>query len=368
MQRPCRLWFKLIAAFGGIVLALGVGEAAIRILESRAAAGRGVTVHPVAADSLQTPLGLRDRYDAIPQDAELTRIAFLGDSFTYGLGVQANQTFVHQVGLLLKKRWRGWCVPVNLGRPGMDLITAYTVLDQVKDQVRPQVVVHVMSQDDLDVDLYQEGEAIRRLVSERLWPSKYSRLFNSIETAMRWSQAAPRIENELRGGATPQQRERAWRIASFQIRSIKRLAESSGAIYSLVRFPCLRWVNRTRDYPLTETNEETARLAARLGVPYLDLLAAFLGGDPNELCLTSSDDHPTPKGHAIAAEAIADFLVKEVLPKVRSGPTSAPTTQRTSAAVLADEIRQYREVLEIDPTCASARFWLARAMKEAGKQ
>ncbi len=361
MQRPRTVWFKLLAVVGGLVLALALAEAAIRIVEGQAPRPEQVTVHPVATDSLTNPLGLRDRVDALPEDPDLLRIAFLGDSFTYGLGVQAGQAFVRRTGVLLRERKTRWTITVNLGRPGVDLITAWTILNQVADTVRPDVVVHVLSQDDLDVDLYQEGQAIERLVSERSWLSRYSRLFDRAETAIRWSMATPRIVDHMQGGATPQQRERAWRIADHQIRAIRDLVVARGGAYVLVRFPCLRWVDGGKPYPLEETHDKTAKLAEQLGVPYLDLLETFRGRDPAEMCLSTSDDHPTPAAHQIAAEAIADFLVRAVLPMAQTKPATRPAKPRSAQEVVAAEISQYEQILQLDPTCASARFWLDKA-------
>ncbi len=361
MARLRKTAFKIFAAVGGVIVALALAEGVVRVMEAQAAPSPSVAVHPVATDSLRDALGLRDRWDALPQDAAVTRIAFLGDSFTYGLGVEPHEAFAKQVGELLKERTKRWCVTVNLGRPGVDLITAWGLLNQVRDVVRPHVVVHVMTQDDLTVDLYEEGKAIEEYVTERLWPSRYSRLFDRIETSIRWSRATPRILNNLRGGATEAQRQRAWRIAEFQIRAIRRLVEEAGGVYVLVRFPCLRWMGEPESYPLRETRQKTAALAEKLDVPYVDLFDAFAGKDPAAMCLTPSDDHPTPEGHKIAAEAIADFLVGEVLPGIEPGATSRPTSRRSPAAIRKAEIRQYERILELDPTCESARFWLERA-------
>jgi lysophospholipase L1-like esterase len=359
------LWLKLAAALAGVLLSLGLAELALRVLETRS---ETVKVEPVAADSITNPLGLRDRWDCLPPNPEVLRIAFLGDSFTYGLGVEADQAFVRRVGVLLRDRWSGACLTVNLGRPGVDLISAWAILNRVRDELLPDVVVHVLTQDDLDVDLYRDGQAIERYVAERTWPARHSRLFNLAETAIRWSRASPRIINNLRGGATPELRERAWRIASFQIRATQRLVEEAGGRYVLIRFPCLRWMSRVRDYPLEGVHHRSAELAAQLSLPYLDLWETFRGRNAEEMCLSSVDDHPTPAAHQIAAQAICDYLVREVLGKVklRAGSTSGRMTPRGPQDLLAAEIRQYQQILQVDPTCGSARFWLSRVGTSRG--
>ncbi len=374
MRRARRLWPKLALAAGAALVALVVAELGLRVAGSFSPPEARIKVEPVAADSVTNPLGLRDRYDAVPKSKHLLRIAFLGDSFTYGLGVPARVCFVSQTAELLRRREAVPCVTVNLGRPGVDLIMAYTVLNQVIDTVRPHVVVHVMTQDDLDVDVYEEGQAIKRLVGDRTRFSRYSRLAGLIETRIRWRMASPRIVNHLRGGSTPEQRDRAWRIAALQIESTKALAERFGAAYALFRFPCLRWVDRPETYPLAQTHQRTADLAERLGVPYLDLFDAFAGRSPAAMCLSKVDDHPTPEGHLIAAEAIATFLADVVLPPIRSASATQPaaglppTTQRTPRQIAEAEIAQYERIVQLDPTCGSARFWLDQARERPDKR
>jgi hypothetical protein len=50
----------------------------------------------------------------------------------------------------------------------------------------------------------------------------------------------------------------------------------------------------------------------RLGVPYLDLTPAFAAGDPDRL-YRPHDTHWTEAGNALVAEAVADFLLRSVL-------------------------------------------------------
>ncbi len=350
--------FRVAAVVGAVLLILVVAEGVLRLTAQEEAP---VKVQPVDADSLMNPLGLRDRCDAVPQHSDVLRIAFLGDSFTYGLGVEREQTFVRRTGMILRDGWPRPCVAVNLGRPGVDLISAWAVLNQVWDSVRPQVVVHVLSQDDLDVDVYEEGRAVETYLTSRTWAARHSSLVNLAETSFRWWRAYPRMVDHMRGGLTPALRERAWKIAEFQIQATQRLVAEGGGLYVLVRFPCLRWA-RQQDYPLAEVHRKTADLAARLKAPYLDLWESFRGKDPAALCLTRIDDHPTPAGHQIAAEAIGAFLIREILPKIRPGVTSAPASARSPQSVAEAEVRQYQRILELDPTCKSARFWLDRAL------
>jgi lysophospholipase L1-like esterase len=335
-----------------------LAEVALRLLSVRALP---VKAHPVMPDKTPNPMGLRDPLERAFAVPGAVKIAFLGDSFTFGLGVGPDQTFSRQVERLLAKHYSRRCVTINLGRDGADLIAEWAIYNRVRDLILPDVVVHVISQNDLDFDLYRSFDPIARLATGRLPLSRYSRVLELAETKIRSGIASDRSVVYMQGGATPAERDRVWRIASFEIKAAKQLVEAGGGVYALVRFPWLRKVGAPDDYPLADVNRRTADLARQLGVPYLGLLEAFRGRDPDDLCLLPYDDHPSPKAHGIAAEAICAFLVREVLPKVRPAASSRPAVKRTPQHISEAEIRHYRQVLQIDPNCFSARFHLDRA-------
>ncbi len=360
-MRSTRRWkLRVAVAATSVVVTLGIAELGVRIA---AIEPMTVKVHAVVPDKTENPLGLRDRLDRVPVDPELLRVAFLGDSFTFGLGVEPDKTFVKRIGHLLKERYSGWSMAVNLGRDGADLISEYAVYNRVRDTVRPQIVVHVLSQNDLDFGLYRSFDPIARLATERLFPSRYSRLFEYVESRIRLEMADARSKIYMLGGPTPEQRDLTWRLASHEIEATRKLAEEGGAAYALVRFPRLREVDSIEDYSLAEVHRRTAELAERLDILYLDLLEAFRGKSPSEMCLLSYDDHPSPAAHDIAAEAITSFLLRKLIPKVRPLDPDNPAMVRSPEQIDQAEIRHYKQVLQIDPNCFSAQFHLEWRLK-----
>lgn len=347
--------FRLAAIGLGALLALAIGEGVVRLLALRPLA---VKVHAVVPDKTENPLGLRDQLDRIPKGPELLRIAFLGDSFTYGLGIEREQTFVYQTGLLLARRYSGRSMTINLGRDGADLIGEWSIYNYVRDSVRPQIVVHVISQNDLDFDLYRSFDPIAKLVTDRTWISRHSKLVDMLESTVRLRMASDRSLIYMQGGATPEQRDRTWRLVEHVLAATKKLVEDGGAIYCLARFPWLREVHADRDYRLAMTSARTRQVAERLGVPYLALLDAFRGQPADAMCLLPYDDHPTAAAHEIAAEALCTFLIREVVPKVRLGALTDPDKKRTTDEVEQAEMRFYEGVLAVDPNCFSGRYHL----------
>jgi len=338
----------------GLLLAIALGEAIVRLQFPRS---QPVKTYTIGVGSVPDPLGFRDkgRLAGLPTESEVVRIAFLGDSYTFGLGVEWSETFVHRVGVLLRKRWPAPCITVNLGRPAADLLTAWLLYDRNRDSVLADVLVQVVSPNDLDVDNYSDLRAIHRLSDQRLWPSRYSRLFEYAESSIRGRLSFDRYVDYLRGGATVEQQERAWRIASFQIESVRALAHEDGTRYVLVQFP---WLYQLDPYPLAEQHQRMGDLAARLDVPYLDLREVFRGRHPGNLCVSPRDGHPSTEAHRIAAAAICDLLIDRVLPRVHPRAASGQTALRTPEQVNAAAVEHCRRTLQIDRTCLAARFWL----------
>jgi hypothetical protein len=361
MGRSHALGFRIAAICVGVGIALLVAEVAVRIVSAqKPPEPKGMSVGPEKGGTFL------DRADltSATHHKSTVRIAFLGDSFTYGLGVEASQTFAYQTGVLLNRRWPAWCATINLGRPGEDLIREWSIYNLVKDGLRPHVVVQVISPNDLDVDFYQDMERIGRITARRSWASRYSLLVAYVEDKVRSMIQYRHLLDYMRGGPTPEARERSWRIISHVIEATRKLVEADGARYVLVRFPFLL---DPANPSLDEVHDGTADLARRLGIPYLDLRDAFDKQDKDRMS-QHRDDHPSPAAHKIAAEALTDFLVKTVLPKLPrtpvSRPASAPARERIDAAV----IHYYEQILELDPTCRSARVSLDWVWQRVGRR
>ncbi len=345
------MWsFRTLALAGGLVVAFGLGEIVARVYPMQPPK---IEVQPVDADAIPNPLGLRDPPMSVPTDPSLERIAFLGDSFTYGLGAKPDQAFPRRVGALLDRVRPKRYVTINLGKTGNDLPGEWLIYNRVRDVLHPQVVVHVISPNDLDVDFYKDLHPIEHLYEARFWPSQYSYLFHTVELKCRRYLAQRRSIDYLLGGSTPAQRDRAWNIAAHEINATRRLVEQGGGIYVLVRFPYLADI---RHHPLEEAHRRTADVAQQFGLTYLDLWETFNARSTGEMTLPDGS-HPNAAAHELAAEAIADFLIKVVLPEVPPSPTRIPCPVRSPADRDVEEVRHFKRLLELDPTCLSAQFW-----------
>jgi len=353
---PHKLGFRIGAIAGAIVLTLLAAEGAVRVFallgskDAQANNMRSLAVDGSDDYVLRGPLN--------PGPGAI-RIVFLGDSFAYGLGVEPSEAFAARVeGLLRAASWSS-CVTINLGRPGFDVISEWALYNRHRDLLRPALVVQVLSPNDQDIDLYEDLYKIRKIGSGRLLPAGYSRLLDLVEGQIRQAIVNRGCIDYMRGGATRQQQDRSWRIITHEIDQARRLVEEGGGRYMLVRFPTLLSLTR---YPVEDVHRRTAEIARQLGIHYLDLLDTFRGRDGAKLRIASGDDHPNAEAHKLAAQAIADDLTRNVLPTLGSSTSTQPYRPRSPEEIRMKELRHYREILEIDPTCRSALFWLNRVM------
>ena len=102
-----------------------------------------------------------------------------------------------------------------------------------------------------------------------------------------------------------------WLRAFTQLARGKELAASVGSGYAIVVFPFMFQLDD--DYPLRDIHGMVEDVATREQIPYLDLLDAFAGHDYVSLWVHPSDQHPNELGHEIAADAMAEFLIREGL-------------------------------------------------------
>ncbi len=103
-------------------------------------------------------LGLRGR-ELTPQKTHALRIAAIGDSFTYGLGVDLEQTWVAQLECNLREAGVDVEI-VNLGKPGAGALFYAEIAERALPVVHPDIVIVAMLQSD---DVSDSGDPTGRV-------------------------------------------------------------------------------------------------------------------------------------------------------------------------------------------------------------
>jgi lysophospholipase L1-like esterase len=154
-----------------------------------------------------------------------------------------------------------------------------------------------------------------RSVQENLWPDSHYLFRNSV------------LE-----GLQTQSLGQDWKRVAQNVRRLQELSVQHGFRVLVVAFPLPLALEA--DFPRSSYPKSLADIAAREGVPFLDLQdifrRAYRGHD--SLFIPYDADHPNGVGHALAASSIRDYLEKNgglalLISSVRHRP-SFPATPR----------------------------------------
>ncbi|MEM7201974.1 MAG: hypothetical protein AAF628_17030 [Planctomycetota bacterium] len=170
---------QLIAGGLSLVLSVIAAEVALRILSPRAAMMRATTVQSPRFHHLYPPNrdmyagrydgkhvyvntnedGLRTRYSRADYLGHPTRIAILGDSFTFGLGVREAATFPAVLERELRISGDGDVAVLNTGIPSFSPFLEDLLYERVVRHYQPDLVLLVLDATDFGDDYRYAGEA-----------------------------------------------------------------------------------------------------------------------------------------------------------------------------------------------------------------
>jgi hypothetical protein len=260
----------------------------------------------------------------VPDGGTSPDVLFLGDSFTFGLGVSDRQTFAW----IYCSKLGVTCA--NLGRPGTGTIRQIETLKYYLNRGwRPHEVKlfafmmtsYLGGGNDLTDNLREAASSGRpnsqladssnRSIGQSPNPSNpsmvedlfaYRNRLLAISNLMRviYLVDGPFLRSELSRFAPPRQLARALEITSQQFAYLAQLSQQ-------YRFICEIYVIEPMEDVANETYPRTARAIATIahGLPVIDL-GPVLRNDP-EHYYYRFDGHFTPAGH----QAVGQFLVQE---------------------------------------------------------
>lgn len=335
-MRPRSLAKKLGLVLGGILVALLAAEVYFRTLrpieflriERRAADEPGdwkTLIHrPSSAPGLDyelapnldqpsrdarvrtNSLGMRDA-EPLPRDTPgLLRILTLGDSVTFGFRVEAEEAYCS----VLEQRFAEAPAPdgrrvevLNTGVSGYSSRDEAAALTSKWLALEPDVILIGYCLNDPESDPRQplpryfakphwwQHSALARYLAQRAQVRGVQSLGGGYY--YRWMHAPSTA---------------GWKSVEDAFSAIERIAAERKIPVVLAIFPFFSpepWAQ----YPYREPHATVAAAAERHGFLVLDLLPRFEREDPQSLILDDHDSHPNARGHAIAADAIREFLL-----------------------------------------------------------
>lgn len=292
----------------GIAAALLVAEGAARFVYrnatssgnpddyiARRGGGPAVTVNS---------LGFRER-EVGPKEPGRYRIAIIGDSFTWGQGVEARERFSDLLGGFLGPRYEvlnfglpGHNMPQHLGdldtvlrlTPDFVLLELYINNFETADMHRP--VAYTLLPGSLHASL-AESSLVYQLLNGR-WEQLQ-------ETAGITESYADYLAVHLRDPNAPDARESFGNLRQFFER-----ARAAGVPSGAVLFPATDSMNAYgANYPFGFLHEHVKSVCVEQRVPCLDLLATFSSiRDPRTTWVSPFDAHPNAEANRRAATDI----------------------------------------------------------------
>lgn len=296
---------------------------------------------PLADGSLSAPIRVDRHGFRVPPSADSSerRLLLLGDSFTLGVGVEAEETFA----ALLDRALDDEIGVINGGQPGYGIFQMRAVLQRTAPELQPERVVVVIWEGDFvrqPPDRAARESFVRR--SRRAGMLKRSVLVTHLYR--RVDRLARRVGVE--GGAPlagetdrPRDRDRASEklLAGLaadleRLREMQALARGAGRGLILVFWPQEGF---SPSQPTPGLADRILELLLRFGeqsdVPVLSLRTAWAETPRTQLALPA-DGHPTALAHCLAARYLLPALARHDLP-VRYSIACRPGTGAAFSAV-----------------------------------
>lgn len=260
-------------------------------------------------------LGLRGRETTVPKPEKVFRIACLGDSFTFGYGVDDGETWPAQLEAQLRADPGGRRVEVlNFGVSGYDTVQEVRQLQVKVMAFSPDVVllgwyfndpaVHGKALPECEevpflmrtlrprnedwIATLRERSHLADLICDRLYRASFQRLF---------------ITNR---GYAYRDDAQGWQAATSSLKRARDVLASRGIPFAVVLFPTLFELDG--DIASRDAYRKVTAFCREIEVPSLDLTPEFAGRDLRSLWIHYSDNHANGEAYGIAARAVHAFL------------------------------------------------------------
>lgn len=282
-------------------------------------------------------LGSRDFSYETMKPNNTFRVVVIGDSFTYGVNVQFDDSFPKRLERMYRLVTASERIEViNYSKPGFSSFDEVALVEKAVKGFSPDLILLEITLNDAEKVPYRAGIG-RKAKGEEEQEGTFliSSLIRTRLKALRKGQQFVDYHQAL--FRDPE----LWERFSGALERMKGLCKQSGVPFAAVIFPLL-----TKDlsggYPFIELHHKISRKLDFLEIPSLDLWSAFEGLDGERLqVIPGRDSHPNEIGHRIAAEAIYDWLgVSKLVPErfygakfvpardiVNPFPISAPTPE-----------------------------------------
>lgn len=256
--------------------------------------------------------GMRDWEPSAQETDSPCRIAVLGDSYTFGLGVLVEDTYPKVLERLLRKSSAASQCQfevLNFGVVGYSSYDEDLMLKYRAVNFDPRVVILGYVLNDPEIDPIQP---LHSYLAKHPWWEPYRLLRYFTQVKADWDRK--RLGNGDYYIYLHAQGKRKWQSVVDAFSDIREITSRRNIKVLVVIFPELTesfkgkpWV----EYPYTKIHQQVSGLAAKNGFRVVDLLDGFSEYPSRDLIFPGIDDHPNVQGHEVTARMIENELLKE---------------------------------------------------------
>jgi hypothetical protein len=261
--------------------------------------------------------GYRDVEHTKEKPPGVRRVVFVGDSFTYGVGVLLDDTYARRTGRgLSSDRSEPW-ESIVLATPGIDTEQEEVILEQEGFAYSPDLVVLGYVLNDAEdpgaaeqrrARAWTEAEEEKRL--QPFW--RRSALLSLIADRLHATREnRDRIRNHL---DLYREGQPGFVAVRKSIDAMANRCRAAGVPFVVVLFPL--FANPLDEhYPFASVHEKVGAIVRSAGATVVDLLPYYRGMDWHLLVVEGArDEHPNELAHRIAAQALLSVLESTALP------------------------------------------------------
>jgi lysophospholipase L1-like esterase len=240
-------------------------------------------------------MGLRDREYPQEKPQDGLRILMLGDSVTFGWGVEAVDTVAKKLEEKLNAGAENAGVEViNAGVGNYNTIQEVTYFLKRGARLNPDIVIlNYFINDAEPTPARRERTLMEYSYAAVYFSGRFDILRREYFGSRNWLEYYKSLYNDNAPG---------WVDAVAQIRTLAAYCRDNGIRLLIVNYPELHQLS---PYPFAEVTVKLEKVAASEAVTFLDLLPAIGNMDPSSLWVSPDDAHP----NHLATEAYANALM-----------------------------------------------------------
>lgn len=272
---------------------------------------------------------------AISRTAGIQRLLFMGDSFPFGWGVDDEDAYPHQVGVILENSLGHSVEIVNASVYGFNIVEYGEWFNRVKKYMPDVFILGFTLENDFNITKIKTSVNENEILVERTNRLGYrlkefiNRLHIVTLVRDRFYINFPAIRSFMFAIGINHKRDIFLKKYTKSLRSslqetsvilgkMRDEIKKNNSRFIVVLIPlreqvcCSDEINKFSGYDNERPNQALKEILNGLSIEHIDLLPAFIEENKKikEKFYFDTDPHWTTAGHAVAARTIADYLLK----------------------------------------------------------